>query len=63
MKLESLVRMQGYDTTKSHTAQFDAIAACKILNLIKKKVKPELWSSFLRTANRSDTETIVKKKK
>ena len=62
MKLESLVRMQGYDTTKSHTAQFDAIAACKILNLIKKKVKPELWSSFLRTANRSDTETIVKKK-
>ena len=61
MKLESLVRMQGYDTTKSHTAQFDAIAACKILNLIKKKVKPELWSSFLRTANRSDTETIIKK--
>ena len=61
MKLESLARMQGYDTSKSHTAQFDAIAACKILNLIKKKVKPELWSSFLRTANRSDTETIVKK--
>jgi len=42
MKLESLARMQGYDTTQSHTAQFDAIAACKILNLIKKKVKPEL---------------------
>ena len=27
MKLESLVRMQGYDTSQSHTAQFDAIAA------------------------------------
>ena len=39
--------MEGYDTSK-------------ILNLIK-KVKPELWNSFLRTANRSDTETIVKK--
>ena len=61
MKLESLVRMQGYDTTKGHTAQFDAIAACKILHLINKKVQPELWNSFLRTANRSDTETIVKK--
>ena len=61
MKLESLIRMQGYDTSKSHTAQFDAIAACKILKLIHKKVQPELWSSFLRTANRSDTETIVKK--
>ncbi len=61
MKLESLVRMQGYDTSQSHTAQFDAIAACKILNLIKKKVEPDLWNSFLRTANRSDTETIVKK--
>ena len=61
MKLESLVRMQGYDTTNSHTAQFDAIAACKILHLINKKVQPELWNSFLRTANRSDTETIVKK--
>ncbi len=61
MKLESLVRMQGYDTSKSHTAQFDAIAACKILKLIHKKVQPELWSSFFRTANRSDTETIAKK--
>ena len=61
MKLESLIRMQGYDTSQSHTAQFDAIAACKILHLIKKKVKPDLWNSFLRTANRSDTETIVKK--
>ncbi len=61
MKLESLVRMQGYDTSKSHTAQFDAIAACKILKLIHKKVQPELWSSFLRTSNRSDTETIAKK--
>jgi len=61
MKLESLIRMQGYDTSKSHTAQFDAIAACKILQLIHKKIQPELWSSFLRTANRSDTETIAKK--
>ena len=52
--------MQGYDTLKSHTAQL-MHQACKILKLIHKKVQPELWSSFFRTANRSDTETIAKK--
>ena len=49
MKLESLSRLQGFDVSGAHTAQFDAINTFKILKLIKQKIKPNLWSSLLRT--------------
>ena len=35
----------------------------KILKLIKQKIKPNLWSSLLRTYSKADTETIFKKEK
>ncbi len=59
-KLESLARMQGIDSTDAHSALSDSIMTAKVLNIVKKK-QPETWESFFKTANKSDTETIIKK--
>ena len=61
MKLESLSRLQGFDVSGSHQAQFDAINTYKILKVIKEKIKPDLWSQILRTYSKADTETIFLK--
>ena len=62
MKLESLARMNGFESSGAHSALFDAELTVKILGLIKKK-QPSTWNTFLRTANKTDTEMIVKKEK
>ncbi len=59
-KLESLARMQGIDSTDAHSALSDSIMTAKVLNIVKKK-QPNTWESFFKTANKSDTETIIKK--
>ncbi len=59
-KLESLSRMNGFDSSNAHSALFDASLTMKILSLIKKK-QPSTWDTFLKTSNRSDAETIFKK--
>jgi len=59
-KLESISRMNGFDSSDAHSALFDASLTMKILGLIKKK-QPNTWDTFLKTANKSDTETIIKK--
>ena len=59
-KLESLSRMNGFDSSDAHSALIDASLTKNILGLIKKK-QPKTWDTFLNTANRSDTETIIKK--
>ncbi len=58
-KLESLSRMQGFDTSTSHTAFTDASNTARILKLIKKK-QPENWDNFFKTSSKTDTEVIVK---
>jgi exodeoxyribonuclease I len=62
MKLESLARMNGFESSGAHSALFDAELTVKVLGLIKKN-QPHTWDVFLRTANRTDTEIIVKKEK
>ena len=62
MKLESLARMNGFESSGAHSALFDAELTLKILGLIKKK-QPDTWNVFLQTANKLDTETIFKKEK
>jgi exodeoxyribonuclease I len=62
MKLESLARMNGFESSGAHSALFDAELTVKVLGLIKKN-QPQTWDVFLRTANRTDTEIIVKKEK
>jgi len=59
-KLESLSRMNGFDSSDAHSALTDATLTMKILGLIKKK-QPNTWGNFLKTANKLDTETIFKK--
>tara|TARA_B100000214_G_C23972670_1_gene631043 strand:- start:3442 stop:4872 length:1431 start_codon:yes stop_codon:yes gene_type:complete len=59
-KLESLSRMNGFDSSDAHSAIFDAHLTMNILSLIKKK-QPGTWNAFLKTANKLDTETIFKK--
>ena len=62
MKLESLARMNGFESSGAHSALFDAELTVKVLDLIKNKQK-DTWDSFLKTSNRLDTETIFKKEK
>ena len=52
--------MQGLDSSDAHSALTDSILTSKILEIIKKK-QPSTWDMFLRTGNKSDTETIFKK--
>ena len=59
-KLESLSRINGFDSAGAHSALFDASLTAKVLGLIKKK-QPETWREYLRTANKTETETIIKK--
>ena len=62
MKLESLARNNGIETSGAHSAIFDAELTAKVLGLIKKK-QPQTWDVFLKTGSRADTETIIKKEK
>ncbi len=59
-KLESLARMQGIDSSDAHSALADAEMTAKVLSIVKKK-QEHTWNDFLKTANKSDTETIIKK--
>ena len=60
MKLESLARNNGFEVSGAHSAIFDAELTIKVLSLIKKK-QPQTWDAILKTGNRDDTETIIKK--
>ena len=62
MRLESLAKHNGFEVAGAHSALFDAELTVKVLSLIKKR-QPQTWDTFLRTGNRSDTETIIKKEK
>ena len=62
MKLESLARMNGFETKGAHSALFDAELTHKVLGLIKNK-QQDTWGNFLKTSNKLDTETIIKKEK
>ncbi len=59
LALESLSRMQGFDTSASHTAYVDAQNSLKVLRIIKDKHE-ENWQTFLKTSTKSSVETILK---
>ena len=60
MKLESLARMNGFETSGAHSALIDSELVVKVLGLIKNK-QPNTWNDYLKTSSRVDTETIFKK--
>ena len=62
MKLESLARMNGFESGGAHSALFDAELTVKVLGLIKNNQK-DTWNSFLKTSSRVDAEIIFKKEK
>ncbi len=59
LALESLSRMQGFDTSSSHTAYVDAQNSLKVLRIIKVKHK-ENWDTFLKTSTKTSVETFLK---
>ncbi len=59
LALESLSRMQGFDTSASHTAYVDAQNSLKVLRVIKNKHK-ENWEKFLKTSTKTSVETFLK---
>jgi len=59
LALESLSRMQGFDTSASHTAYVDAQNSLKVLRIIKDKHK-ENWEIFLKTSTKTSVETFLK---
>ncbi len=59
LALESLSRIQGFDTSASHTAYVDAQNSLKILRIIKDKHK-ENWETFLKTSTKTSVETFLK---
>ena len=59
LALESLSRMQGFDTSASHTAYVDAQNSLKVLRIIKDKHK-ENWETFLKTSTKTSVEMFLK---
>ncbi len=59
LALESLSRMQGFDTSASHTAYVDAQNSLQVLRIIKDKHK-ENWETFLKTSTKTSVETFLK---
>ena len=59
LALESLSRMQGFDTSASHTAYVDAENSLNVLRIIKNKHK-ENWEIFLKTSTKTSVETLLK---
>ncbi len=59
LALESLSRMQGFDTSASHTAYVDAQNSLKVLRIIKDRHK-ENWDTFLKTSTKTSVEIFLK---
>ena len=62
MKLESLARMNGFETSGAHSALIDSELVVKVLGLIKNK-QSNTWNNYLKTSSRADAETVFKKEK
>ncbi len=58
LALESLSRMQGFDTSASHTAYVDAQNTLSVLRIIRDKHKDN-WEKFLKTSTKSSVETLL----
>lgn len=59
MKLESISRLAGLDTTKSHSAIVDVENTKFFLEKVFKE-KPNIWKSALMTNSKENTENLVK---
>ena len=62
MKLESLARLNGFDSKDAHSALFDTELTVKILGLLKDK-QPDLWHEYLKTKSKVVVENLIKQEK
>ena len=62
MKLESLARLNGFESAGAHSALFDTELTVKVLDLIKQK-QPILWQEYFKTSSKVVVENIVKQEK
>jgi exodeoxyribonuclease-1 len=62
MKLESLARLNGFDSSGAHGALFDTELTVKVLGLLKSK-QPDLWHEYLKTKSKVVVENLIKQEK
>ena len=62
MKLESLARLNGFDSKDAHSALFDTELTVKVLGLLKDK-QPDLWHEYLKTKSKVVVENLIKQEK
>jgi exodeoxyribonuclease-1 len=62
MKLESLARLNGFDSKDAHSALFDTELTVKVLGLLKNK-QPDLWHEYLKTRSKVVVENLIKQEK
>ena len=62
MKLESLARLNGFESSGAHSALFDTELTVKVLGLLKKK-QSNLWHEYLKTKSKVVVENLIKQEK
>jgi exodeoxyribonuclease-1 len=62
MKLESLARLNGFESAGAHSALFDTELTVKVLDLIKQK-QPTLWQEYFKTSSKVIVENLIKQEK
>ncbi len=62
MKLESLGRLNGFESSGAHSALFDTELTVKVLSLLKDK-QPDLWHEYLKTKSKVVVENLIKQEK
>ncbi|WP_440937692.1 exonuclease domain-containing protein [Candidatus Pelagibacter sp.] len=62
MKLESLARLNGFESSGAHSALFDTELTVKVLGLIREN-QPDLWREYMNTSTKVVVENILKQEK
>ena len=62
MKLESLARLNGFNSKDAHSALFDTELTVKVLSLLKDK-QPNLWHEYLKTRSKVVVDNLIKQEK
>ena len=62
MKLESLARLNGFDSKDAHSALFDTELTVNVLRLLKDR-QPDLWHEYLKTKSKVVVENLIKQEK
>ena len=62
MKLESLARLNGFESSGAHSALFDTELTVKVLGLIREN-QSDLWREYMNTSTKVVVENILKQEK